>query len=383
MDLGLGVGRTLLELIFGIEPNADPGAETARTACPLQGLRLADGLDEQLLNLAPIPIPLHAGEARVDHITNARHGERGLGKVGGQHHPTPPPGPKDPVLVGLGQPAKERQQLHLRVEATIPPGIDHGPNLALSGQKDEHVLGGEPCTVGQRLLHAREHTVDEVGALILRRPPTGLHRMQAARDLHDGSRLTLLSKVLGELRGLEARRGDDQTQLRATREKAMQVAQEKVDVEAALMRLIQNDGVVSLKARVGLNLGQEHAVGHEFDGNARPRLVCKPNLVAHLGIGLAEHRAEFLRDPTGHRGGCQTPRLGMGDGAAFGRSARGQRNLGQLGGLARAGLAADDDHRVLQHRLGNLCPDLRDRKVLIKGDAEVLGPIAKPLFVWA
>ena len=381
MDLGLGVGCALLEFILGIQPNANTGAETARAACTLQGLGLADGLDEQLLDLAPIPIPLHAGETRVDHIANARHGEGGLGEVGGQHHPAPPPGPKDAVLVGLGQPAKEGQELHLRVEPTIPPGIDHGTNLSLSRQKDEHVLCRQSGGIGQGLLHAREHAVDEIGALILRRPPAGLHRMQSARDLDDGSGLTRLSKMLGKLLSLETRRGDDQPQLGATREQAMQVAQEKIDVEAALMRLIQNDGVVGLEARVGLNFSQQHAVGHEFDGYAWPRLVCKPNLVAHLGIGLTEHRAEFLRHPTGHRGGRQTPRLGVGDGAAFGGAARGQRNLGQLGGLARAGLAADDDHRVLEHGMGDLGPDLRDRKVLVKGDAEVLGPIAKPLFV--
>lgn len=189
--------------------------------------------------------------------------------------------------------------------------------------------------------------------------------------------------MLGELLSLEARRGDDQPQLWPTRKQAVQMAQEEVDVEAALMRLIQNDGVVGLKTWVGLNLSEQHAVGHELDGDAWPGFVCKPNLVAHLGIGLTEHRAEFLCHPSGHRGGRQTPRLGMGDGAAFGGAACSQRNLGQLGGLARAGLAADDDHRLLHHGLGDLSPDLRDRKALIKGNTEVLGPIAKPLFVWA
>ena len=225
MDLGLGVGCALLEFILGIEPDADTRRETARTTRPLQGLGLADGLDEQLLHLPPIPIPLHAGQAGVDHIANARHRERGLGQVGGQHHASTAPRPKDAVLVGLGQSAKEGQELHLRVEPAIAPGIDHGPNLSLSGQKDEHILGGQPCMVGQGLFDPREHAVDEVGALVLRRPPAGLHRMQAARDLNDRCRLARLAKMLGELLGLQARRGDDQSQPGAAREQAVQVAQ--------------------------------------------------------------------------------------------------------------------------------------------------------------
>ena len=47
--------------------------------------RLADRLDRQLLDLAAKAVALDARRAGVDHVADARHRQRGLGDVGGEH----------------------------------------------------------------------------------------------------------------------------------------------------------------------------------------------------------------------------------------------------------------------------------------------------------
>ena len=65
---------------------------------------------------------------------------------------------------------------------------------------------------------------------------------------------------------------------------------------------------------------------------------------------LAVARAAIRRGWCG-RSGRPTPRPEL------------EADLGQLGGLARAGLAADDDHLVVADRRGDLVPPLVDRQL--------------------
>ena len=40
------------------------------------------------------------------------------------------------------------------------------------------------------------------------------------------------------------------------------VAEQEIDVEAALVRFVDDDGVVGVQEAVGLRLGQQDAIGH-------------------------------------------------------------------------------------------------------------------------
>ena len=93
---------------------------------------------------------------------------------------------------------------------------------------------------------------------------------------------------------------------------------------------------------VGLRLGQQDAVGHQFDVGVPPRLIRKADLVAD---GLAERLVQFLGDPLADCPGRQPAGLGMAD-EPVRASPDVETDLRQLGGLARAGLAGDDDHLV-------------------------------------
>ena len=112
------------------------------------------------------------------------------------------------------------------------------------------------------------------------------------------------------------------------------------------MRLVEDQRVVAQQAAVALDLGEQDAVGHQLDQRAVAGLVGEPDGVAD---GVAERGAQFVGDALGDGAGGEPARLGVADGAAD-TAAQFQADLRQLGGLARPGLAGDDDHLVVADR---------------------------------
>ena len=94
-----------------VQPDADAVRDAPAPAGALVRRRLRDRLDRQPLHLEPVAVAGDAGGARVDHVADARHGQRGLGDVGGQHDPPPGVRREDAVLLGGRQPGVERQDL--------------------------------------------------------------------------------------------------------------------------------------------------------------------------------------------------------------------------------------------------------------------------------
>ena len=72
----------------------------------------------------------------------------------------------------------------------------------------------------------------------------------------------MIGKALRVYRG----RGHDDFQVWTAGQYLAQVTEQKVNVQAALVRLVDDDGVLGVEHRVGLRLGQQNAVGHELDG---------------------------------------------------------------------------------------------------------------------
>ena len=62
--------------------------------------------------------------------------------------------------------------------------------------------------------------------------------------------------------GINRCRGDDQLQVWSLWQQLLQIAQQEIDIQAALMRLINNDRVVLAQQRITLSLGQQDAIGH-------------------------------------------------------------------------------------------------------------------------
>jgi hypothetical protein len=162
---------------------------------------------------------------------------------------------------------------------------------------------------------------------------------------------------------VDRRRRDDQLEVGPAGQQLLEVAEQEVDVEAALVRLVDDQCVVSAEHPVVLDLGQQDAVGHHLDRGVLGGPVGEPDLVADRGAQLD---AQLRGDPLGDGTGGDPARLGVPDRAAD-AAAELEADLRQLGGLARAGLAGDHDDLVV--------PD-RGQDVVLAGGDRQLGRVA-------
>ena len=95
-----------------------------------------------------------------------------------------------------------------------------------------------------------------------------------------------------------------------SREQLAEVAEQEVDVEAALVGLVDDQHLVGAQVAVALDLGEEDAVGHHLDEGVLADPVVEPHGEAD---GVADLGAELLGDALGHRPGGEPPRLGVAD----------------------------------------------------------------------
>ena len=124
------------------------------------------------------------------------------------------------------------------------------------------------------------------------------------------------------------------------------------------MGLVEDEGGVLLEIPVALGFGEQDAVGHELDPGGGAQALFEAHLIAHQ---VAQRHLQFLRHPPRHAGGRDPARLGAADPAA-GVIAQGFRHhFRELRGLARAGLADDDDHLMLAHGRNDFLPVFHHR----------------------
>jgi hypothetical protein len=312
---------------------------------------------------------LIARGAGVDDEADAGHRERRLGDVGREHDPARAVRREHLVLLLLRQPREERQHLDARrmVLAQLLGGV---ADLALAGQEDEDVAGARRLRPAPELVDGVADRVAEVVvAALLERTPADLDRIEPPRDLDHRRRPVASSEVRGEALGIDRRRRHDDAQIAASRQDLLEVPEQEVDVEAALVRLVDDDRVVRLQQRIALRLGEQDAVGHQLDARARRQPVLEAHLVAD---DVAERRLQLVGDALGDARRGDPPRLRMADpAAAVGAAAPDrERNLRQLRRLARARLAADDDDRVGAHRRRDLVAPGRHRQRFWKLDRQ-------------
>src|SRR5258708_23510986 len=115
----------------------------------------------------------------------------------------------------------------------------------------------------------------------------------------------------------------------------LQVSKKKVDVQAPLVSLVDDDRVVLVEKLVALCFGQQNAVGHQFDIRVGSNVVGEADFVAY---GLADVRLEFLGNSHGDGSRCDPAGLGMADHPENG-AAQVQAYFWNLRGLSRSGLA--------------------------------------------
>ncbi len=351
------------EIVLVIEPNTDPVGHPPAAAGTLFCGGLRDLLHAQLLDLVAVAVALHPRVARVHHIADAGHGQRSLGHVGGEHDaPRIAAGLEHAVLLGIRQPREQRQQVDRPAADRFQIALQDRrgfADLALSRQEHQHVA--RTCVaqlrdcVDQRGLFFVARGVLGIAA---HRPVAHLDRIQAPGHFDHRRGLAADRKVLRKLLRIDRRRSDDQLQVGASGQQLEQIPQQEIDVQAALVRLVDDDRVIRRQQCIALRLGEQDPVGHQLDIGLAFDLVEKPHLVAH---GRAELGLQLLRDARRHRA-CRDPaRLRVAD-PAFDAALHLEQDLRNLRGLARTRLPADHHHLMVFDRAADFVPPAVDRQ---------------------
>ena len=370
-DLRLGELRAGVEVLLRVQPDAGARRDAPAPAGSLGGGGLRDRLDGKPLHLGAAVVPGDAGRARIDHADDPRHRERRLGHVGRQHDPAAGVRREHAVLLGGRQAGVQREELHAG-EVEARQRVGGVADVALAGQEHEQVAGP--------LAHQLPDGVDDglglvaVVALVLAdRPVADLHRVRASGHLHHRR----VAEVRREARGVDGGRGDDHLQIGPLRQQLAEVAEEEVDVEAALVGLVDDQHLVGAEVAVALDLGEQDAVGHHLDEGVLADAVVEADGEADR---IPDLGAELLGDALRHRPGGQPPGLRVTDEAAH-TEAELEAQLRQLRALARSRLAGDDHHLVVADRLEQHLAVGDDREVGVGGHREALPAPGHPLGV--
>ena len=335
-DLGLGEARALEEVLLAVEADRDAVGRAPAAALALVGRRLRDRLDRQPLDLQPRAVARDAGGPRVDDVVDAGDGQGRLGDVRGQHDAAVRVRLPDPLLGGGGLAREQRQDLDVLAQTAFER-VGGVADLALAGEEHEDVAVALAQEFGDRV-------ADRVGLveIVVDRPVAHLDGVGAPRHLDDRR----VAEVRGEALRVDCCRRDDHLQVRPRGQDAPEVPEQEVDVQAALVRLVDDDRVVAAQQPVALDLGQQQAVGHQPQQRVLARAVGEADRVAD---GLAELDVELVGDPLRDGARGQPARLRVRDHPAH-AAPQLEADLGQLRRLARAGLPGHDHHLVVADR---------------------------------
>ncbi|GIX65042.1 DNA repair endonuclease, putative [Babesia caballi] len=347
-DLGhVVVEQVVQKRALRVEAVADAGGRPPGAAGALVGARLAHGGDLQAVHADLGVVDLQLAKPAVNHELDAVEGQGGLRDVG-RHDDLAVGVPLEDALLQLarqlavdGQHAEGLEVgaaggLHDAVELHVEQ-LAGGVDVVLPRHEDEHVAGALGDVQRDALVHGGLDVVGAHRAHVLDADGEG-----APGDLVDGA----VAEELGELAGVHGGRGDDHAEVAAAGHHRLENAKEDV--------------TVAVELGVHQGLAKQNAVRHELDGGLLAGQVLEadgvPHQVAHPGAHLG---GDALADGDG---GDPT-RLRAADDAAL-EVAVLVEVLGQLSGLAAAGLPNDDHHLELPNVRQQLVPAPENRQLL-------------------
>ena len=135
--------------------------------------------------------------------------------------------------------------------------------------------------------------------------------------------------------------------------KLLEHAQQQVDVETALVRLVDDQGVVATQLAIALQLLEQDAVRHQLDAAIRAGAIVEAHLVAD---GAADRGARLLGKAVRQRARGNPSRLRMPDHARHATPGL-EAELRELRRLTRARGPAKNDGGIAADRLDDLSPD--------------------------
>ena len=207
-DLWVSERGPCVEVLFAVKTYADARFDPTATALALVGAGLGYRLDRQTLDLGAVAVAADARGAAVDHIADARHGQRGFGNVGGQHYPAPGMGLEDLLLLGRRQARVQRQDLGM-AQLGLAQDLGGIADLTLARQEHQHIAGAlalAAFVMGQLIEGSEDRLVDgqvvldPVALFVLfagQRAVPGFHREGTAGHLDDRRPVEMLGEPLG------------------------------------------------------------------------------------------------------------------------------------------------------------------------------------------
>src|SRR5690606_17460010 len=256
-DLRVGKGRAAVEVLFAVQAHADTGRHPTATSLALVRAGLRYRLDRQPLYLRTRTVTADAHLTGVDHVDDTRHGKRGLRHVGRQDHTPTGVAGEDLLLFGYRQPCIQRQDLGVS-EVGLAQEVRRVPDLPLAGQEHQRVAGrlAGGALVLLQFAQRRQYALIDTQVffypvavlvhLCCQWPVPDVHREGASRDLDYRG----IVEVGGKTLQVDGRRGDDDLEVRPLRQNGLQIAEQKVDIQAALVRLIDDQRVISRQVAV-------------------------------------------------------------------------------------------------------------------------------------
>ena len=172
-----------------------------------------------------------------------------------------------------------------------------------------------------------------------------------------------LVKIFGKDFSVYGGGGDNDLEIGAILEAALQESQNKIDVQTPFVGLVYHEHRVAAEEGIGLELLQEDSVGHHLNAGLRGGVVDEAHLV---GTVLLRHLAKFGEELFLNVGrnaySGNSAGLGNADESALIIACLVEDDW-QLGGLAAAGRAFDHNDLVLPENAENSFPLLIYRKL--------------------
>ncbi len=237
-DFRIGKFRPTEEILLAVQTDADTRFNPPAAALALVGAGLGHRLDRQALNLSAVAVAADARGAGIDHVANARHRERSLGDVGGQHDLAPRSRLEDLLLLGRRQPRIQRQHLG-ELQIGLAQHLGGVADFPLAREEHQHIagtlanaalVGGNLVQRGEDALVDGEVVLDAVAVLVDlggQRAIPGFHRVGAPGDFDDRRIVEMFAEALQ----IDGRRSDDHLQIRPARQQHLQEAEQEVDVQ--------------------------------------------------------------------------------------------------------------------------------------------------------
>ena len=208
LDFRLRERRARLEILLGVEPDANARLHPPRAAFALVGAALRNRLNRQPFDARARIVTAEAGQAGVNHITDAGNGQGRFGDVGRHDDLAARRGREDALLFARAEPAEERDDFRFAVETAFEL-VAGFANVAFARHEDQQVAGVGFVKNAFRRLHRRIHITDFAPLLggRVQRLILDFDRIQPAGDFDDRRVVEMAREGLRVNRG----GGDDQS----------------------------------------------------------------------------------------------------------------------------------------------------------------------------